>query len=172
MKYVFASRWLDSVSNKHCQPIVSSRENPHYQKLKLHEIKAKKKRKRGISCLVLIFTTADRETTGIAVAVTDGHSGWCWSRDSGQRESWSMWARSYACCIFSQVSGLLPNALDRRMAISGEMAPRQLMTRESVLRWTPRISAASCMLNPRASMQSYLTERPGWGGFSSSCVYS
>jgi hypothetical protein len=49
--------------------------------------------------------------------------------------------RSYWTCWFSQLSGVVPKATDKRMAISGEMPARPFRMADRVFRLTPRAAA-------------------------------
>ena len=73
--------------------------------------------------------------------------------------------RSCAICIPSQVSGVEPNAFDRRIAISMEMPVRSLMSSESAWRVTPKPLAARVTESPRGSRHCLFTIPPGCGGF-------
>src|SRR5579883_1006962 len=65
----------------------------------------------------------------------------------------------------SHVSGELPNAFDRRIAISGEIPLLPLTILFSAWRVTPSAFAASAILRPSGSRQLSRTEMPGCGGF-------
>ena len=60
----------------------------------------------------------------------------------------------------SQLSGLPPNACERRMAISGEIPMRALSSIESVLRETASPFAASVTVSPRGSRHWRRTNAP------------
>src|SRR3990172_5860418 len=74
-------------------------------------------------------------------------------------------ARSYSICMPSHTSGLLPKALESRMAISGEIPAFSFTRLFRVCRVTPRRSAASVTVTPSGSMHSWRTILPGCGGF-------
>jgi len=74
-------------------------------------------------------------------------------------------ARSKALCIRSQVSGVLPKALNSRIAISGEIPDFSLTMLLSAWRETPKSLAAFVTERSRGSRQSNLTMRPGCTGF-------
>src|SRR5579883_3222876 len=65
----------------------------------------------------------------------------------------------------SQASAVLPKALARRTAISGEMPAFSLTRLLRVWRVTPRTRAAAVTVRPSGARHSSLTMRPGWGGF-------
>src|ERR1700733_2127661 len=73
-------------------------------------------------------------------------------------------ARSKAICIRSQVSGVLPNAFESRIAISGLMPDLPLITLVRVCRETPRAFAPSVTDKPKGSRHAFFMLRPGWGG--------
>src|SRR5437016_5018902 len=75
------------------------------------------------------------------------------------------WARSYCACCTSHVSALPPKTLNSLTAISGDMPRLPFTSSESVLRVTPRASAACVMVKPKGSIHSCNTTMPGWGGF-------
>src|SRR5574337_1506710 len=77
----------------------------------------------------------------------------------------SVCVRSYSICMPSHTSGLLPKALDSRMAISGEMPAFSFTRLFRVCRLTPRRAAASVTVMPSGSMHSWRTILPGCGGF-------
>ena len=81
------------------------------------------------------------------------------------RASFSTCARSYSICMPSHTSGLDPNALERRTAISAEIPPLPFTKLCSAWRVTPRRFAVSVTVNPNGSIHSWRTMRPGWGGF-------
>src|SRR6266508_2961109 len=72
--------------------------------------------------------------------------------------------KSYSICMPSQVSGSLPNALERRIAISGEMPEWTLISYERALRVTPKARAAAVTLRPSGARHSSRTNSPGCGG--------
>src|SRR5271165_6786530 len=80
------------------------------------------------------------------------------------RSRWT-WARSYWACCTSQLSSLPPKTLVSLTAISGDMPRFPFTSSERVLRVTPRAAAASVMVNPKGSMHSCNTTKPGCGGF-------
>lgn len=53
----------------------------------------------------------------------------------------------------SQASGVLPNALERRLAISAEMPRCPFTSSDRALRETPSAFALSVTLNPKGSVQ-------------------
>src|SRR4029078_5775984 len=73
-------------------------------------------------------------------------------------------ARSYSICMPSHTSGLDPNALERRNAISAELPPLPFTKLFSAWRVTPRRFAVSVTVNPNGSRHSWGTNSPGWGG--------
>src|SRR5450759_3407107 len=75
------------------------------------------------------------------------------------------WARSYWACCTSQPCSVLPKSLDSLTAISGDMPRFPCTSSDSVLRVTPRASAAWVMVKPVGSIHSCNTIRPGCGGF-------
>src|ERR1039458_1983207 len=74
------------------------------------------------------------------------------------------WARSYWACCTSQPSSVPPKTFDSLTAISGDMPRFPFASSESVLRVTPRASAARVMVKPKGSIHSCNTTRPGCGG--------
>ncbi len=70
-------------------------------------------------------------------------------------------ARSYWACCTSQPCPAPPKTLDSLTAISGDIPRFPLTSSESVLRLTPRASAASVMVKPKGSIHSFKTTRPG-----------
>ncbi len=72
--------------------------------------------------------------------------------------------RSYCIYWASQLSGLPPKALDKRIVISGEMPGRPLSSIDRVLRETERPFAASVTVSPRGSRHWRRMSAPGWGG--------
>src|SRR5208282_668510 len=65
----------------------------------------------------------------------------------------------------SHVSGELPNALERRIAISGEIPLLPLTMLFTAWRVTPSTLAAAVTDSPSGSRQSSRTDSPGCGGF-------
>src|SRR5580700_7188238 len=65
----------------------------------------------------------------------------------------------------SHVSGVLPNALESRIAISGLMPDLPLITLLSACRVTPRTFAPAVTESPRGSRQALRMLRPGCGKF-------
>src|SRR5437879_7343935 len=74
-------------------------------------------------------------------------------------------ARSYWACCTSQPSSVPPKTFDNLTAISGEIPRFPFTSSESVLRVTPRASAASVIVKPRGSTHWRKTMPPGCGGF-------
>src|SRR5450755_209647 len=75
------------------------------------------------------------------------------------------WARSYWACCTSQPSSAPPKTFDNLTAISGDIPRFSFTSSESVLRVTPRASAASVIVKPKGSMHWRKTTPPGCGGF-------
>ena len=76
--------------------------------------------------------------------------------------------KSYCACWFNQLSEEVPNARERRTAISGLMPARPFNVAERVFRLTPSASAASVILSPISSIHSARSTSPGWGGL---CIF-
>src|SRR6266403_6316247 len=76
------------------------------------------------------------------------------------------WAcqRSYCICNRSQVSGLLPNAFDSRIAISGDTPLWPFSSSDKAFRVTPRPAAAAVTDKPRGFRHSSRMISPGCGG--------
>ncbi len=73
----------------------------------------------------------------------------------------SAFARSYWSCWLSQLSAVVPKAIDRRTAISGLMPAWQFRMLDRVLRLTPSALAASVTVKPRGCKQSSRSTSPG-----------
>src|ERR1035441_10333243 len=76
-------------------------------------------------------------------------------------------ARSKGSCIRNEVSGVLPKALVKRMAISGLIPDLPLTTLLRAWRVTPRTFAPAVTDRPSGSRQALSMLAPGWGG---SCI--
>ena len=72
--------------------------------------------------------------------------------------------KSKFCCIFSQSSGVVPNAFDRRRAIDVLIPDRPFINSDSVFLVIPRDRAVSVTVSPNGSIYISLSTSPGCAG--------
>jgi hypothetical protein len=75
--------------------------------------------------------------------------------------------RSTARCAFSQNSGVLPNNLDKRNAIAGEIARRSCKSSFTVWRDVLSALASIVVVSPKSGIKSSRSISPGWVG----CIF-
>src|SRR5437867_5251930 len=75
------------------------------------------------------------------------------------------WGFSGTACILIHVSGVLPKAFERRIAISGEMPVLPLIRLDKDCRVIPRTFAPAVTDKPSGSRHDTRTALPGCGGF-------